>query len=120
MTGAVDAEGRALLTIALRRSAGGPSISIAAWVDTAFTAELVMPRAQIATLALSVHQTVQSVLGDGSKVELDTYRADLDWFGAWQQIEVIANDGRFPLLGVGLLSGRVLRIDYAAGTLTLD
>jgi predicted aspartyl protease len=91
-----------------------------AWVDTAFSADLVMPWAEIASLALPVAQSVRSVLGDGSTVELDTYRADLDWFGAWQRIEVIANDGRFPLLGVGLLRGRVLHVDYTAGTLTLD
>ena len=120
MTGTVDAEGRSLLTIDLRHPAGGPSTPIVAWVDTAFSADLVMPRAQIASLALPVAQTVQSVLGDGSTVELDTFSAELDWFGVWRPIEVIANDGRFPLLGVGLLRGRVLHIDYAAGTLTLD
>ena len=120
MTGTVDAEGRALMTIDLRHPSGGPSTPIVVWVDSAFSADLVMPRSQIASLGLPVHQTVQSVLGDGSTVKLDTYHAELDWFGAWRQIEVIANDGRFPLLGVGLLRGRILHIDYAAGTLTLD
>ena len=120
MTGTVDAEGRALLTIDLRHAAGSPSTPIVAWIDTAFSADLVIPRAQNASLALPVAQSVRSILGDGSMVELDTYRADLDWFGTRRQIEVIANDGRFPLLGVGLLRGRILRIDYAAGTLTLD
>jgi hypothetical protein len=33
---------------------------------------------------------------------------------------VIASDVRLALLGVGLLRGRVLHIDYVGGTLTLD
>jgi predicted aspartyl protease len=120
LTGTVDAEGRSPLTIELRHPAGGPATPIVAWVDTAFSADLVLPQSQIASLSLPVAQTVRSVLGDGSAVELNTFRADLDWFGARRPIEVIANDGRFPLLGVGLLRGRILHIDYAAGTLTLD
>lgn len=120
MTGTVDAEGRALLTIQVCHPAGGPLTPIVAWVDTAFSADLVMPRTIIASLALPVAQTVQSVLGDGSSVRLDTYHADLDWFGTRRRIEVIANDGRFPLLGVGLLRGHRLDIDYPAQTLTLD
>ena len=44
----------------------------------------------------------------------------LDWFGEWRTIEVVANDGQFPLLGVGLFRGRELHISYARGTITLD
>ena len=34
-------------------------------------------------------------------------------------LEVIANDGEIPLLGVGLLPGKELRIDYTNLTLSL-
>ncbi|HUG70665.1 MAG TPA: hypothetical protein VMM76_23150 [Pirellulaceae bacterium] len=34
--------------------------------------------------------------------------------------KVIANEGRFPLLGTGLLEQRVLHIDYAKKQLSLD
>ena len=37
-----------------------------------------------------------------------------------QQIEVIASTGQLPLLGVGLLQGRTLTVNYAARTLTID
>ena len=40
----------------------------------------------------------------------------LEWLGQWKRIEVIANQGQFPLLGVGLLMGHSLHIDYQANT----
>ncbi len=62
----------------------------------------------------------EAVLADGSKVILETFVCFLEWFGKRVPLQVIANDGRFPLLGTGLLEQRVLHIDYARKTLTLD
>jgi hypothetical protein len=44
----------------------------------------------------------------------------IEWFAQVKQIEVIANTGQFPLLGVGLLRGCTLTVDYASRTLTID
>jgi hypothetical protein len=43
----------------------------------------------------------------------------VDWFGAWQGIEVVANQGQFPLLGIGLLLGRELQINYQTQVVNL-
>ena len=62
---------------------------------------------------------VPKTLADGSEIELDTYTCLLEWFGEWKRIEVVANQGQFPLLGVGLLLDRQLHIDYLARVLNL-
>jgi hypothetical protein len=51
---------------------------------------------------------------------LEVYSCLIEWFGRVQQIEVIANTGTSPLLGVGLLQGHTLTIDYASRLLTID
>jgi clan AA aspartic protease len=90
-----------------------------AWVDTGFTGELVVPRAQITALGLPLGPAIKARLADGSEVELETYLCLLEWFGTWKAIETVAADGQNPLLGVGLLLGHELRIDYRARTMTL-
>jgi predicted aspartyl protease len=120
VTGCVDSEDRALLVIGLRPGKRAKPVDVTIWIDTAFTGDLVLPRLQIASFGLPVKMAVPAVLADGTEIEVDTYSAYLDWFGPARRIQVIANDGRFPLLGMGLLRDRVLHIDYASGTLTLD
>lgn len=91
-----------------------------AWIDTGFTGDLVLPLAHVTALGLPPGPVVNAKLADGSDIELDTYTCLVEWFGAWKRIETIANAGQFPLLGVGLLQGHELHIDYRAGTLTLS
>jgi clan AA aspartic protease len=86
------------------------------WIDTGFTGELVLPQAQVTALALPLGPAVTAALADGSQTQMDTYLCLVEWFGEWKTIEVIANQGRFPLLGVGLLLDHELHIDYRAKT----
>lgn len=79
-----------------------------------------LPRQVIASLGLPIGPTGRAILADGSEVQLDTYAGQLDWFGERHPLDIIANDGRFPLLGVALLLGHTIMIDYASGALTLD
>lgn len=51
---------------------------------------------------------------------LEAYACELDWFGSRRAVEVIANDGEFPLLGIGLLIGHRLTIDYTDLTVTIE
>src|SRR5207249_3580600 len=96
------------------------SLEFDAWIDTGFTGELVLPRIRIDQLGLPLGPKVTAVLADGSQIELDTYTCNLNWFGTWKKIQVVANEGQFPLLGVGLLQQRELRVDYRTGTLSVD
>jgi hypothetical protein len=44
----------------------------------------------------------------------------IDWFGDERELEVVANEGDYPLLGVGLLQGHDLQVSYRSGQITID
>jgi clan AA aspartic protease len=119
MTGMVDGSGRALLKIRLRHPISNVETDLDAWVDTGFTGELVVPQTQITAFGLPLGPPIRARLADGSQVELETYLCLIEWFGTWRQIEIIANTGQHPLLGVGLLLGHELHIDYRTQAMTL-
>lgn len=119
MNGRVDGSGRALIKIALKPSAKGLPMRLEAWVDTGFTGELVLPQTLVSDLKLQ-SGTVGAQLGDGSDVILRTYTCRIAWFGKSRQIEVVANDGQFPLLGVGLLRDHRMAIDYPAQSVVVE
>ena len=120
MNGEVDNSGRALVALRLRPSVDADAIQLAAWVDTAFTGELVIPQATIERLGLRQSAAVMAGLADGTQVVLDTYSCIVDWFGQERVVEVVENDGEFPLLGIGLLRDRRLEIDYRSRTLSIE
>lgn len=120
MTGKVDKDGRALLPLRVRARAGSSPTELNAWIDTAFTGELVMPRGIIKRLALSKSAEVPAILADGTQVFLESYSCILEWFGNARAVEVVENDGQFPLLGIGLLRQRRIEIDYSLATVTID
>ena len=93
---------------------------VTAWIDTAFDGHLVFPTQLIREIELESLAETEAILADGSKVTLDTYLCYIDWFGHRVPLQVIANEGRFPLLGTGLLKQRVLHIDYVRGAVGLD
>ena|SRR5438477_10498596 len=97
-----------------------PPRGIQAWIDTGFTGELVLPQPQIDSLKLAQSGTVKAILADGSEVVLKTYACLIEWFGEQRHLEVVANDGDFPLLGVGLLRDHDLHISYRSGEVTID
>ena len=120
MNGWVDTGGRALLSITLKPSVQSSPTQLEAWIDTGFTGDLVLPQVTISTLGLPQSGTVGAELGDGSGVLMNTYTCLLDWFGQEKQIEVVANNGQHPLLGIGLLWDHKLTVDYLSLTLTID
>lgn len=112
MRGVVDERGRALLRISIARNSNSKVSAIDVWVDTGFTGELVLPQSLIDSLDLPHSGSADAILADGSQVKLNTYHCEFDWFGRSKSIEVVANRGDYPLLGVGLLLGLDLRINY--------
>ena len=120
MNGQVDRHGRALIAVSLIPSPSAAPLDISAWIDTGFNGDLVLPQEQVISLGLTHSGTVQATLADGSVVALKTYGCQIDWFGERRYLEVVANSGMFPLLGVGLLRGHDLRINYRSDQLTLD
>jgi clan AA aspartic protease len=119
MTGSVDGSGRALVRVRLKNPAGTTDVELDAWIDTGFTGELVLPQQTVTSLGLPLGPSVMARLADGSDIQLDTHTCHLEWFDEWKRIEVVANQGQFPLLGVGLLLDRDLHVDYRAKTVTV-
>ena len=120
MIGEVDGFGRALVTIFVRPSDVAATHNIQVWIDTGFNGDLVLPQQQIDDLELPESGTVKAVLADGSEVTLQRYVCRIDWFGEQRELEVVANEGDYPLLGVGLLLGHDLHISYRSGEVTID
>ena len=120
MIGVVDDKGRALLDVSVGKKLDGAFRPIAAWIDTAFDGHLVFPHDLIEELELESLVETEAILADGRKVLLDTFVCFVDSFGERAALQVIANEGRFPLLGTGLLQDRVLHIDYVNKTLSVD
>ena len=120
MNGHVDNNGRALVDVSVRPSDVAAGREIEAWIDTGFNGDLVLPQQQIDDLALPHSGTVKAILADGSEVALKTYACLIDWFGEERHLEVVANKGECPLLGVGLLVGHDLHISYRSGDITID
>ena len=120
MIGHVDDVGRALIDISIRGDEKGESRRLPAWIETGFTTEFVLPKTIICSLDLSSIATVDAILADGSKVQVETYMCFIEWFGRWRQIEVVTSDGDFPLIGVSLLLGLELVVDYRNLRLSLS
>ncbi|MFZ4081385.1 MAG: hypothetical protein ACOYKN_09160, partial [Pirellula sp.] len=94
-------------------------VQIDTWIDTGFTGDLVLRQIVIDDLQLEITGSIDGVLADGSGIELSTHHCELEWFGKLRALEVIGNSGQTPLLGVGLLLAKELRVDYSNLELTL-
>lgn len=119
MNGHVDENGRALISVSIAATPEAPLRSLEVWLDTGCTGELVLPRALIEKLRLTSHGAVQVLLADGTTYLSETLLCDVEWFGERRTVEVVANNS-FPLLGVGLLLGHILTIDYTSLTLSVE
>lgn len=120
MNGRIDEFGRALVKLTIRASLEAEPTTIEAWVDTAFNGELVIPRNIIETAGLIQSAGIDARLADGSAVNLESFTCLLDWFTDQRPIEVIANEGEYPLLGIGLLIGHRLVVDYTQLTVSIE
>lgn len=116
MKGFVDDRNRALLSIQVASSLEAESTEVLVWIDTAFDGHLVFSKELIKKLQLESLVETEAILADGSKISMESFFCVVDWFGQKVPVQVIENDGRFPLLGTGLLDGRTVQISYDVKT----
>lgn len=95
-------------------SASGQPHDIDALIDTGFNLFLTLPAATIAALALPFAVPTRASLADGSLVQLDCYRAIVDWDGQPRAVLVVSADGG-PLAGMSLLYGSRVTLDVVDG-----
>ena len=120
MNGVVDEGGRALLDVRISNKLQGEYSAVTTWIDTAFDGHLVLSLELIKEFELESLVETEAILADGSRVRLDKFFCYVDWFGQRLPLQVIANEGLFPLLGTSLLEHRVLHIDYPKKQVSLD
>ncbi|MDZ4689567.1 MAG: hypothetical protein SH850_31205 [Planctomycetaceae bacterium] len=120
MNGRVDEHRRALLDVRVGKTSIEELTTITAWIDTAFNGGFVFPQPLIGQLGLPQEAATEAILADGSRVMLESYLCVLEWFGKLIPAQVIANEGKFPLLGTELLDQRTLTINYRDQTVSLE
>lgn len=69
---------------------------------------LVFSKSLIENLDLDQEAATEAILADGSRVLLESYVCYVDWFGEVVLAQVIANEGKLPLLGTEFLASRRL------------
>lgn len=119
MKGHVDEKLRALVQIRVAGTHHEQFCEIWAWIDTAFNGSLVIPRSKVEALRLPMESSAEAILADGTKVELETFACQIEWFGTTYDTQVVLNDSDYALLGTSLLAGRRLEVDYAARTVSV-
>lgn len=115
----MDDINRALLPIRVASSLNSKPSEFLVWIDTAFDGHLVFSKELISKLQLDSLVETEAILADGSKIIMESYFCVVDWFGKKVPVQVIENNGRFPLLGTGLLDGRNIHISYEAKTVSV-
>jgi clan AA aspartic protease len=118
--GYVDRSSRALIDLHVRSHGNAKQTQLTVWVDTAFTGELVVPLREIQRLGLTHSSAIMGGLADGTQVVLDTFSCLVEWFDEERSVEVVESNGAFALLGLGMLHGRRLEIDYRFQTLLIE
>lgn len=120
MKGYVDGSRRALLELRVGNSPTEQSTKITVWIDTAFDGFVVLSKNLIDRLKLDHEAAAEAILADGSRVTLESYVCYADWFGEIVAAQVIANEGKLPLLGTELLADRRLVVDYAKRSVSVS
>ena len=83
-------------------------------IDTGYTGDLMLPKAIIDELGLSLQAIQDAILGDGSLTTFEMYSGSVIWNGQVQRVEVNASETEF-LVGMGLLEGYKLEIEGRSG-----
>ena len=120
VTGIVDEDGQALVPLSMRRTRDSEPTQLQVWVDTAFTGDLALSESLIRQLGLRKATGTWAVYADGTTKRVDAFTGFIEWFGETRKIEVVAGNNATPLLGVCLLLGHRLEVDYHALTVTID
>lgn len=87
---------------------------IDAIIDTGFSDCLTLPPSLLEALDLPFEAPTLATLADGSTVTLDFHRATIQWGDQRREVLVLAAEGG-ALVGVGLLRGFHLAIDFVEG-----
>lgn len=89
-------------------------------IDTGFSGHLVLPRAVVSRLGLTVIGREVLEMVAGHFLTADLVQADVTWLGKTRSVEAVVSEGEDALLGTALLDGTKLTIDYVSYTVTIS
>jgi len=79
-----------------------------------------LPDGLVRKMALPASTAITGTLADSSLRLLETHSCEVRWFGRWIGVEAIVSVGNDALLGVALLGGCDLRINYCTSKVTVS
>jgi clan AA aspartic protease len=94
------------------RLPGQPDFSIDFVIDTGFNDYLTLPPQAISAMNLHLYSSIPARLADGSETLLSVHLGTIVWENVEKTVPVLAS-GYKPLLGVAMMEGYHLEIDFA-------
>lgn len=95
------------------------SLVLSAIVDTGFSGDICIPIDIAVGLGLELVRRTKVELADGSSRSELLFAGLVRFVGEERDVEILVTDRDDPLVGVGLLAGCRLAIDFTRGTLSL-
>lgn len=113
ISGYVNARREALLSLVVRGPKGQEQ-TVEAVIDTGFTGRITLPPDLISALELPFIGRGWAVLGDGRRIEYNSFEVVVVWDGKLRHIVADEADTE-PLVGMRLLAGHDLAIQVVPG-----
>ncbi len=89
-----------------------PDFSLDFVIDTGFNDYLTLPPQAVSAMNLPLYSTIPARLADGSEALLSVHLGTIVWDNVETVVPVLAS-GYKPLLGVAMMEGYHLEIDFA-------
>lgn len=103
-------EGKATIPVIFRLPSQ-PDFSVDFVIDTGFNDYLTLPIQAVNIMNLPIYSSISARLADGSETVLSVHSATIIWDDVEKVVPVLAS-GYKPLLGVALMEGYHLEIDF--------
>ena len=103
-------EGKATIPVIFRLPSQ-PDFSVDFVIDTGFNDYLTLPIQAVNMMNLPLYSSITARLADGSEVLLSVHLATIIWDDVEKVVPVLAS-GYKPLLGVALMEGYHLEVDF--------
>ena len=103
-------EGKATIPVIFRLPSQ-PDFSVDFVIDTGFNDYLTLPIQAVSAMNLPLYSSIPARLADGSEALLSVHSATIIWDDVEKVVPILAS-GYKPLLGVALMEGYHLEIDF--------
>jgi predicted aspartyl protease len=85
--------------------------NVTVYIDTAFDGELAVPESYASWFGPPT-DTASAVYADGNEIEQEVGECEVYWCGGFKRVSVMFIDCETPLLGVRLLEGHRLTVEF--------